>query len=297
MEKLPYTSLNSFLRETFGEKTVKLSIDAGFSCPNRDGTLSTKGCIFCSEGGSGDFAGDRRTSIKEQINQQKKLLSKKWTDCKYIAYFQAFTNTYAPVDELERKYMEAIECQDVVAISIGTRPDCINEEVLNLLEKIRKKIFVFVELGLQTSNEETALLINRCYKNEVYEKAVKDLKKININVVTHIIVGLPYETEEDILNSVKFAVENKTDGIKLQLLHVLKNTPLEKLYEETHFPILTKDEYANIIVKCISIIPSDVVIHRFTGDGNKKNLIAPLWSGNKKYVLNTINKKISESFK
>ena len=288
---MKYTSLNSYLKERFGCKVYKLAIDGGFTCPNRDGTIDTRGCIFCSKGGSGEFAGNRELSVAEQIEQGKHLVEKKIKDGKYIAYFQAFTNTYAPIDELRSKYYQAINHPDIVALSIGTRPDCLGEEVLQLLDEINKIKPVFVELGLQTIHEKTAEYIRRGYPLSVYDEAVEKLHKININVVTHLIIGLPDETTEEILESVKYVCE-KTDGIKLQLLHILKGTDLEKEYNERKVKTLDIDEYAEIIKQCVEIIPKNVVIHRLTGDGAKKDLIAPLWSADKKTVLNTINKKL-----
>jgi len=292
MDNIPYLSLNKFLRDKFGEKVIKLSVDAGFTCPNRDGTLGSEGCIFCSKGGSGDFAGSRNLSITQQLKQQKEMLSKKWNSAKYIAYFQAFTNTYAPVDELRRKYTEAISFDGVAALAIATRPDCVNEEIAALLSELNQKCYVWVELGLQTSNESTAQFINRGYKNNVYSQAVKLLHKYGIDVVTHVIFGLPHETKEDMLNTVAFAVENKTDGIKLQLLHVLKNTTLADIYEKQPFHVLTMEEYTDLVCEALKTIPKNVVLHRLTGDGNKAELIAPMWSADKKKVLNLINKKL-----
>ncbi len=290
---MKYTTLNSYLKERFGTKVYKVSLDAGFTCPNRDGTIDTKGCIFCSKGGSGDFAEDKKLSITEQIDNGKKRVSNKITNGKYIAYFQAFTNTYAPIEKLHKVYFEALEHPDIVALSIATRPDCLDEHVLNLLNEINKIKPVFIELGLQTSHENTAEYIRRGYRNEVYEQAVKNLHLIGINVVTHIILGLPYETEEDMLNSVKY-VCNFTDGIKLQLLHVIKDTDLATEFRENKFEVLSFDKYIDLVVKCVKIIPDNIVIHRLTGDGPKKDLIAPLWSADKKKVLNAINKKLME---
>lgn len=288
-----YTSLNAYLKERFDCKVYKLAIDGGFTCPNRDGTLDTRGCIFCSKGGSGDFAESRDLSITEQIESAKKRVSKKITDGKYIAYFQAFTNTYAPVDRLRKIYTEAINHPDIVAISIGTRPDCLGDDVLELLAELNKIKPIFVELGLQTIHEDTAKYIRRGYELSVYDKAVDDLHKIGINVVTHIIIGLPNESKEDILKTVEYVCK-KTDGIKLQLLHILKNTDLATEYEKGNVKVLTLDEYVDIIEECVSIIPKNVVIHRLTGDGAKKDLIAPLWSADKKNVLNTINKRLHD---
>lgn len=288
---MKYTSLNSYLKEKFGCKVYKIAIDGGFTCPNRDGKIDTRGCIFCSKGGSGDFAQNKNLSITEQIENGKNLVSKKIQDGKYIAYFQAFTNTYAPVEKLKKLYTEAINHPDIVALSIGTRPDCLDKDVLNLLNELNKIKPIFVELGLQTIHKTTADYIRRGYDLNIYDKAVKDLHKIGINVVTHLIIGLPNESKENILESVKYVCK-VTDGIKLQLLHVLDGTDLAEDYKQGKFETLTLEEYTEIIKECVNIIPKNVVIHRLTGDGAKKDLIAPLWSGDKKNVLNTINKAL-----
>lgn len=287
---MKYYSLNNYLKNTFGEKVYKISLDAGFTCPNRDGTIDTRGCIFCSAGGSGDFAESRNLSICDQIENGKKRVSNKIRSGKYIAYFQAFTNTYAPIPVLREKYYDALNHPDIVALSIATRPDCLGDEVLSLLDEINKIKPVFVELGLQTIHKKTADYIRRGYELEVFDKAVKDLKSININVVAHIILGLPNETKDDMLESVKYVCSKGIDGIKLQLLHVLKGTDLAKDFENGKFKTLTMDEYLDIVKACIEIIPDNVVIHRLTGDGAKKDLISPLWSADKKKVLNAINK-------
>lgn len=271
----------------------KLAIDGGFTCPNRDGTLGTRGCIFCSRGGSGEFAESKEKSVTQQIDDGKKRVEKKIKDGKYIAYFQAFTNTYAPVCKLKSLYTEAINHPDIVALSIGTRPDCLGDDVLELLDEMNKIKPVFIELGLQTIHENTAQYIRRGYPLEVYDKAVDDLHKIGINVVTHLIIGLPGESEQDILQSVEYVCQ-KTDGIKLQLLHILEGTDLADEYRECKVDVLSLEKYTSIIKHCVEIIPDNVVIHRLTGDGAKKDLIAPLWSADKKHVLNTINKAIGE---
>lgn len=290
---MKYTTLNSYLKNKFGCKVYKLAIDGGFTCPNRDGTLGTRGCIFCSRGGSGEFAESKEKSVTQQIDDGKKRVEKKIKDGKYIAYFQAFTNTYAPVCKLKSLYTEAINHPDIVALSIGTRPDCLGDDVLELLDEMNKIKPVFVELGLQTIHEDTAQYIRRGYPLEVYDKAVDDLHKIGINVVTHLIIGLPGESEQDILQSVEYVCK-KTDGIKLQLLHILEGTDLADEYRECKVDVLSLEEYTSIIKHCVEIIPDNVVIHRLTGDGAKKDLIAPLWSADKKHVLNTINKAIGE---
>lgn len=290
---MKYTTLNSYLKKRFGCKVYKISLDCGFTCPNRDGTLSTGGCIFCSKGGSGDFAQSREQSVTEQIESGKLKLQNKIKDGKYIAYFQAFTNTYADVETLRTLFMQAINHPDIVAISVATRPDCLEQEKVELLGELNKIKPVFVELGLQTTNEKTAEYINRGYELGIYDDAVKRLHDKDINVITHIILGLPGESADDMLKSVKYVCE-KTDGIKLQLLHVLKGTPLEEEYNKHKFEVLSFEEYIDIIYKCVEIIPPSVVIHRLTGDGAKKDLIAPLWSADKKRVINAINKKLNE---
>ncbi len=291
---MEYTTLNSYLKKQFGCKVYKLAIDGGFTCPNRDGKIDTRGCIFCSMGGSGDFAQSRNLSVTEQIEKAKSLVEKKISNGKYIAYFQAFTNTYGPVEKLEKIYNEAIAHPDIVALSIGTRPDCLNKDVLKLLEKLNKIKPIFVELGLQTIHPKSAKYIRRGYDLSVYDTAVKNLHDIGINVVTHLIIGLPGETKQDIIESVKYVCK-VTDGIKLQLLHILKGTDLAKEYENGNVQTLTLEEYTQIIVECVKNIPENVVVHRLTGDGAKKDLIAPLWSANKKVVLNTINSTLRKA--
>ncbi len=291
---MPYYSLNNFFKNKFGQKVIKLSLDGGFTCPNRDGKISRTGCIFCSKNGSGDFAAKRTQSIAEQIESQKAFLSKKWQKALYIAYFQAFTNTYAPVEVLESKYLEAVSQKDIVGLDIATRPDCIDENVVSLLSKISKKTYVCVELGLQTSNEKTAEIINRGYKNIVFENAVKLLNSAGIDTVCHIILNLPGEHYHDMLNSVQFACLCGIKGIKLQMLNILKGTPLAQMYLKEPFKLFTLDEYTDIITDLIEYIPENVVIHRLTGDGPKDILIEPMWILNKRLVLNTINRKIKE---
>lgn len=288
---MKYTTLNSYLKKRFGCKVYKLALDGGFTCPNRDGTIGMGGCIFCSRGGSGDFAESRDLSITEQIEKAKERVAKKITDGKYIAYFQAFTNTYAPVKRLEEIYMQAVMHKDIVALSIGTRPDCLGADVIALLERINKIKPVFVELGLQTIHKKTAEYIRRGYDLSVYDKAVEDLHNAGINVVTHLIIGLPGESKEDILASVEYVCRH-TDGIKLQLLHILEGTDLAEEYKNGKVKALSLEEYTDIIKACVEIIPQRVVIHRLTGDGAKKDLIAPLWSADKKRVLNTISKAL-----
>lgn len=292
---MEYLSFNKYLKDKFGQKVYKISLDGGFTCPNRDGKTGTRGCIFCSKGGSGDFAENRDMSITEQIESGKKKVEKKIKSGKYIAYFQAFTNTYAPVETLRQKYEEAINHPDIVALSIATRPDCLGDDVLRLLDEMNKIKPVFVELGLQTIHQKSAKYIRRGYDLSVYDKAVRDLKKIGVNVVVHVILGLPNESENDMLETVKYVCESGANGIKLQLLHVIDGTDLAKNYEKGLFKTLEFDEYVNLIVKSVKIIPKDIVIHRLTGDGAKKDLVAPLWSADKKRVLNAINKALREA--
>lgn len=292
---MEYLSFNKYLKDKFGQKVYKISLDGGFTCPNRDGKAGTRGCIFCSKGGSGDFAESREMSITEQIENGKKRVEKKIKSGKYIAYFQAFTNTYAPVEILRQKYEEAINHPDIAALSIATRPDCLGDDVLRLLDEMNKIKPVFVELGLQTIHQKSAKYIRRGYDLSVYDKAVRNLKKIGVNVVVHVILGLPNESENDVLETVKYVCESGANGIKLQLLHVIDGTDLAKDYEKGLLKTLEFDEYVNLIVKCVKIIPKDIVIHRLTGDGAKKDLIAPLWSADKKRVLNAINKALRES--
>ena len=292
---MEYLSFNKYLKDKFGQKVYKISLDGGFTCPNRDGKIDTRGCVFCSKGGSGDFAQNRNLSITEQIESGKKIVEKKIKSGKYIAYFQAFTNTYAPVEILKAKYSEAINHPDIVALSIATRPDCLGDDVIELLDEMNKIKPVFVELGLQTIHSDSAKYIRRGYSLEVYNEAVKKLKNIGVNIVVHIILGLPNESEEDMLESVKYVCQSQIDGIKLQLLHIIAGTDLAKDYEKGLFKTLEFDEYVELIAKCVAIIPKNIVIHRLTGDGAKKDLIAPLWSADKKRVLNAINKALRES--
>jgi radical SAM protein (TIGR01212 family) len=288
-----YKTLNEHYKERFGCKVYKLSIDGGFTCPNRDGTIGTKGCIFCSEKGSGEFSEEYSGNITEQLEKAKRRVEAKNKGGKFIAYFQSFTGTYAPIERLEKLYREALNFPDVVGISIATRPDCINSDVLDLLQKLSSETSIYVELGLQTVKEETVSYIRRGYPNEVYLDAVKKLKEIGVNVVTHIIIGLPGEILEDAVNTTKFALSSGTDGVKFHLLYVSRGTDLEKDYNNGLFETLSLEEYAKTLKSCIDILPNDIVVHRITGDGAKKDLIAPLWSGDKKRVLNYLKKTIS----
>ncbi|MFR4985971.1 MAG: TIGR01212 family radical SAM protein [Lachnospirales bacterium] len=291
--KIRYNSANRFFREKFGDKVIKVALDGGFTCPNRDGTLSYGGCIFCSEKGSGDFAGDRSLDIEKQFEVSRQKMNKKWKDGKYIAYFQAFTNTYAPLEYLQKIFTKASNLLDVVGIFIATRPDCITEDIAKFLGELNKKIYVCIELGFQTSKEESIKLINRCYENEVFEDCIGMLNKYNIDIIVHTILGLPYESKQDMLNTVKYVSKFNISGIKLQLLHIIKDTALHKLYIKKPFKILTLEEYVDIVVSCIENLPTNIVIHRITGDGDKNTLVEPKWSLNKKVVLNSINRELN----
>ncbi len=301
-------SLNNYLKERFGRKLYKISLDAGMSCPNRDGTLGHGGCIFCSAGGSGDFAASRNLTITEQIESGKLLVANKikQTDNKpcFIAYFQAYTNTYAPIETLRSIYMEAASHKDIAAISIATRPDCIDENVMKLLEEIHHIKPVFIELGLQTSNETTAKYIRRGYSNDTFSKCIHLIDSYNsaiknsynkIHIVVHMIIGLPGESYADMENTIHYINKFPIHGIKLQLLHVLKHTDLAKEYEKDSFKVLSIEEYTDILIRLLLFIRPDIVIHRMTGDGPKNLLISPLWSSDKKRVLNYINKHINET--
>ncbi len=287
-----YYSLNEYLKEKFNEKVYKLALDIGCTCPNRDGTLDTRGCIFCHNGSS-HFA-ESGDNINIQIENAKSRLHDKTKARKFIAYFQSYTNTYGDVDYLEEVFITAIKRDDIVALSIGTRPDCLQNNILDMLEKLNKIKPVWVELGLQTTKEETIKYIRRGYENSVYENAVNELKKRDITVVTHIIIGLPNETREDILNTVDFSVKCGTDGIKLQLLHILKDTDLYEDYKQGLVKPLTIEEYMDILFDCIEKTPENIVIHRITGDAPKKYLVEPQWSADKKKVLNTINQEMEK---
>lgn len=289
-----YRSFNEYCREVFGCKVYKLSLDGGFTCPNRDGTLGTRGCVFCSSRGSGDFAPERSLSIPEQLEAAKSRVEKKCKDGKYIAYFQAFTNTYAPVERLRRVFTEALEPEEVVGLSVATRPDCLPPEVLSLLGELNRKKPVLVELGLQTIHEASIRYIRRGYENGVYVQAVKDLNALSITPVTHIILGLPGESEEQMVETTRAAVAAGTKGVKFHLLHVLHGTDLHKDFQAGKFSCLTLESYARVLKKCLEVLPPEVVVHRITGDGAKKDLVAPLWSADKKRVLNYLTKVLQE---
>ena len=288
-----YTSLSDHLQAQFGCKVYKLALDGGMTCPNRDGTIGTRGCSFCAADGSGAFAQTGHT-VHAQIEAAKARVSAKINGGKYIAYFQNYTNTYAPVEYLQGLFSAAISHPDVAVLSIATRPDCLPEPVLELLEELNAIKPVWVELGLQTIHEDTAKAIRRGYELPVYQQAVDQLKKRNISVITHVILGLPGENREQMLETVRY-VGRRTDGIKLQLLHVLKGTDLAADYADGKFSTLELEEYCSLIADCLRVLPKEVVIHRLTGDGAKKDLIAPLWSGDKKRVLNTLNRFLAEN--
>ncbi len=283
-----YYSLDYYLKTTYGEKLYKISLDGGMTCPNRDGTLGTRGCIFCSRGGSGDFAEKHTLSVTEQIESGKKQSAKKYTGSSYIAYFQAYTNTYASIEYLEKLYTEAIMHPGIRILSIATRPDCLSEEILDLLERLNQIKPVWIELGLQTIHEKSARYIRRGYNLSVFETAVSELRSRGIDVIVHTILCLPGETKQDMLQTIQYLNEQDIQGIKLQLLHVLKDTDLADIYAADPFPVPDPQEYYELLGACISRLRSDIVIHRLTGDGPKDLLITPLWTCNKRQVLNQL---------
>lgn len=285
--------LSDYLKENFGEKLYRISLDGGMSCPNRDGTCGTRGCIFCSDTGSGEFTPDKHLSIDKQIEIGKRLVEHKTSSQRFIAYFQAFSNTYAPIEYLRKLFFSVIQREDIAVLSIATRPDCIGKEVLELLKELNKIKPVWVELGLQTCNEKTAEFIRRGYPNSVYEEAVYNLKSIGCKVITHVIFGLPYESKDDMLKTAAYA-GNLSDGLKFHNLYIVKNTDLATIYENQPFHILTMDEYIDILCSSLRLIPKQTVVHRLTGDGDKKTLIAPLWTVNKKKVLREIENALTD---
>ncbi len=288
----PYYSLSCRMEEIFHTKVYKLSLNGGMSCPNRDGKIGRGGCIFCSAGGSGDFAGNQSLSIHQQIEEQKKLLAGKRNADKFIAYFQAYTNTYAPVAYLREIFTEAIQHPEVVALSIGTRPDCLGDDVLALLDELNHQKPVWVELGLQTIHPASAAYIRRGYDMPCFEKAVKDLRDLHIEVIVHTILGLPGENEAMNLETMNYLNHMDIQGIKLQLLHVLKGTDLANDYQKGQFQVLSKDDYLNRVIHCLEVLSPEIVIHRVTGDGPKDLLIAPLWSSAKRSVLNELHHRM-----
>lgn len=287
-------TVNEYCKKQFGEKLYKISLNGGMSCPNRDGKLGVRGCIFCSAGGSGDFAPDRSIPLDEQIEDAKRRVSSKYKGTHYIAYFQAYTNTYAPVEKLRALFMPVIKREDIAVLSIATRPDCLSDEVLDLLRELNDIKPVWVELGLQTMHEKTADYIRRGYSLPVYDKAIRDLEAIGIHTITHLILGLPGETKEDMLQSVRYVSDCGSQGIKLQLLHVLKGTDLASDYEKGLFRTLLFDEYIDLLADCVRLLPKDMIVHRLTGDGPKNLLIAPMWSADKKRVMNAIHQRLKK---
>ena len=288
-----YYSLNRYLRETFGEKVYKLALDGGMTCPNRDGTIGTRGCSFCSSGGSGDFAQGRCESIAAQLQKARERIRSKTGAEKFIAYFQSYTNTYAPVDYLEALFTEAVSEPSVAVLSIGTRPDCLPEEVVELLGRLNRRKPVWVELGLQTIHEDTARCIRRGYELPVYEDALRRLKAAGLTVIVHVILGLPGEDRKKMLATIDYlGGESRPDGVKLQLLHVLEGTDLAEQWRAGEVPVMEPEEYYDLLCDCLQRLPPDMVIHRLTGDGPKRILLAPLWTGDKKRVLNDLNRKL-----
>lgn len=285
---MEYLSFHQAMKVRFGCKVYKLALDGGMTCPNRDGTAGNRGCIFCSDVGSGEFATPVCGSIAQQIAQAKQRVAHKNKDGKYIAYFQSFTNTYAPLPHLEKIFRQAIEPEDIVALSVATRPDCLPEETVSLLQELNKTKPVWVELGLQTIHPKTARYIRRGYDLDVYDDAVRRLKEEGLEVIVHVILGLPGETHDDMIDTVRYVGQSGADGIKLQLLHVLEGTDLAEDYRAGKVPVLSLEEYISLLEDCLAVLPPDLVIHRLTGDGAKRNLLAPLWSGNKKMVLNAM---------
>ena len=287
-----YHTLDYFYKTKFNSKVFKVSLNAGFSCPNLDGTLSNKGCIYCSNSGSGEFAGNVNDDLVTQFNNVKDMISHKWPNSKYISYFQADTNTYAPVTTLKEKYESVLNLNNVIGLSIATRPDAISDDCLDYLEELNKRTFLTVELGLQTIHEKTSILINRCHTLECFKNCVNKLRKRNINVVVHIINGLPYETKEMMIGTVKYLNNLDIQGVKIHMLHIIKGTNLEKLYKETNFHVLTKDEYVDIVCDQLEYLREEIVINRITGDPKIDDLVEPFWLVKKFDVLNSIDKEM-----
>ena len=293
----PYHSFDHMLKERFSEKVYKVALNGGMTCPNRDGTLGNRGCIFCSAGGSGDFAENLQTDVWDQIEAAKKHVSNKTGSDKninYIAYFQSFTNTYGPVSYLKPLFERAISHPDIAALSIATRPDCLGDDIIDLLKELNSKKPVWVELGLQTIHDKTAHFIRRGYELPVFENALNRLKKAGLTVIVHVILGLPGETTDQMKETVKYLADQPIDGIKLQLLHILKGTDLADIYQKDPFHVFSMEEYIDLVIDCITLLPPRITIHRITGDGPKNLLIAPLWSGNKRLVLNQMHKRLKE---
>lgn len=289
-----YLSFHDFFSAAFGEKIIKCSLDGNFSCPNRDGTLSKTGCLFCSERGSGDFAAEKTLSISEQILSQQQLLSKKWTSNSYIAYFQNFTNTYGSLEKMRHLYSQVLEQEEIVGLSIATRCDCLGEDVLYLLEELKEKTFLWLELGMQTVNEETLQIINRGYSHRQFDRVAQELKRRKILFLPHVIFGLPKETDRDFANSISYIKDLHPFGVKFHNLYLQKNSPLYAYYRSQPFDFLSKEEYIETVVTALKTLPRDMVIHRLTGDPDKSQLIAPKWCADKLSLLSTIDKELKE---
>ena len=287
-----YYTLNYFYKHKFNSKVFKVSLDGGFTCPNKDGTVGLKGCIYCSKTGSAEYAGDRHKDLVTQFNEVKEMMLKKWPKAKYIGYFQANTNTYAPVDVLKKKYETILKLDGVVGLNIATRPDAISKECLDYLEELSTRTYLTVELGLQTIHEKTSILINRCHTLECFKNMVLELRKRNINVVVHIIDGLPYETKDMMIETVKYLSNLDIQGIKIHALSILKDTELEKLYNKSKFKVLSRDEYIDIVCTQLEYLREDIVVHRITGDPKVSDLVGPKWLINKTTILNDIDKEM-----
>ncbi len=287
-----YYTLDYFYKHKFGSKVFKVSLDGGFTCPNKDGSVGTGGCIYCSKSGSAEYAGDRKDDLVTQFNKVKEMMLKKWPNAKYIGYFQANTNTYAPVSVLKEKYETILALPNVVGLNIATRSDAISEECLDYLEELNKKTYLTIELGLQTIHERTAILINRCHTLENFEEMVKKLRKRNINVVVHIINGLPYETHDMMIDTVKYLSKLDIQGIKIHALSILKGTELEKMYKKTHFKLMSRDEYINTVCDQLEYLREDIVINRITGDPKVEDLVEPDWLIKKVTIINDIDKEL-----
>ncbi len=287
-----YHSFNQHLRAAFGEKVFKVPLDAGFTCPNRDGTLGREGCIYCSARGSGDFAGEKKLSLPEQFNQSRNMMTQKWPKASYIAYFQAYTNTYAPLERLKEIYGQVLKLPGVVGIAISTRPDCLPDDVLDYLEELNRSTYLWVELGLQSIHQKSLDWIGRGHDYAIFLKGLTKLRKRGIQVCGHIILGLPSENKEEMLATARALAALPMQGIKLHLLHVLEGTPLARIYKIRPFPILTVEEYTTLIVDCLELLPAKIIIQRLTGDGPPSDLIAPLWSRKKWEVLNAIDAEL-----
>lgn len=288
-----YHTLDYYYKNRFHEKVFKVSLNAGFSCPNIDGKVGYGGCIYCSKTGSGEFAGNKEDSLEKQFLEIKNMMLKKWPKAKYIGYFQARTNTYAPINELKKMYEKILNQENVIGLNIATRPDAISDECLDYLEELNKKTYLTIELGLQTTKEETTKLINRCHSLQCFEDMVKKLRERNIDVVVHIINGLPYETKKDMLNTVKYLNKLDIQGIKIHMLSITKDTPIEKMYQEEKFKLLSKEEYIDIVVDQLELLREEIVIHRITGDPKLDELIEPTWLTKKFCVLNDIDKEMA----